>query len=61
MNKIHKGLINSKLRNSLKDSGLNQFDLGTAKMYKGVKPMFEQLGFVGSNFNNPNKEVYGKI
>ena len=60
MNKIHKGLINSKLRNSLKDSGLNQFDLGTTKMYKGVKPMFEQLGFVSSNFNNPKNDVYWK-
>ena len=43
MNKIHNGIIDVVKRNSLKDSGLNNFDLGTTKMYRGVKPMFEQL------------------
>ena len=58
MNKIHNGMVNNKLRNSLKDSGLNNFDLGTTKMYRGVKPMFEQLGFTNSNFNKPNEQIY---
>ena len=58
MNKIHNGIIDVEKRNSLKDSGLNNFDLGTTKMYRGVKPMFEQLGFTNSNFNKPNEQVY---
>ena len=60
MNKIHNGIVNNKLKDSLKDSGLNDFDLATTKMYKGVKPMFEQLGFVNSNFNKPDEQVYWK-
>ena len=58
MNKIHNGIIDVEKRNSLKDSGLNNFDLGTTKMYRGVKPMFEQLGFTNSNFNKPNEQIY---
>ena len=58
MSKIHNGLINEKLKDSLKDTGLNNFDLGTTKMYKGVKPMFEQLGFVNSTFNKPDEQIY---
>ena len=58
MNKIHNGIIDVEKRNSLKDSGLNNFDLGTTKMYRGVKPMFEQLGFTNSNFNKPDEQVY---
>ena len=60
MAKIHNGLVNRKLENSLKYTGLNDFDLATTKMYKGVKPMFEQLGFVNSNFNKPDEQVYWK-
>ena len=60
MAKIHNGFVNRKLENSLKDTGLNDFDLATTKMYKGVKPMFEQLGFVNSNFNKPDEQVYWK-
>ena len=60
MNKIHNGIINNKLKDSFKDTGLNDFDLATTKMYKGVKPMFEHLGFSDSNFNNPSSETYWK-
>jgi len=60
MAKIHNGLINRNLENSFKDSGLNDFDLATTKMYKGVKPMFEQLGFVNPNFDKPNEQMYWK-
>ena len=45
MAKIHNGFINKKLTNTFKDTGLNNFDLATTKIYKGVKPMWEQLGF----------------
>ena len=60
MDKIHGGLINSKLTNSLKDSSLNNFDLATTKVYKGVKPMFEQLGFIDSRFDKPDEQIYWK-
>ena len=60
MNKIHNGIVNNKLKDSLKDSGLNDFDLATTKMYKGVKPMFEHLGFNGSSFDKPGTQVYWK-
>lgn len=60
MNKIHNGIVNNKLKDSLKDSGLNDFDLATTKMYKGVKPMFEHLGFNGSSFDKPDTQVYWK-
>ena len=60
MAKIHNGIVNNNLRNSFKDSGLNDFDLATTKVYKGVKPMFKQLGFVSSKFNKPNEKEYWK-
>ncbi len=60
MNKIHNGMINNKLRDSFKDTGLNDFDLATTKVYKGVKPMFEHLGFVNSNFDKPDEQIYWK-
>ena len=60
MNKIHNGMVNNKLRDSFKDTGLNDFDLATTKVYKGVKPMFEHLGFVNSNFNKPDEQIYWK-
>jgi len=60
MAKIHNGLVNNKLRNTFKDTGLNNFDLATTKVYKGVKPMFEHLGFVNSNFDKPDEQIYWK-
>ena len=57
---IHKGMINSKLKNSLKDSGLNNYDLATTKLYKGVVPMWKQLGFSNDNFDVPNQDLYWK-
>ena len=50
---IHKGMINGKLKNSLKDSGLNNYDLATTKLYKGVVPMWKQLGFLNDSFDIP--------
>jgi hypothetical protein len=60
MAKIHNGLVNNKLRNTFKDTGLNDFDLATTKVYKGVKPMFEHLGFINSNFDKPDEQIYWK-
>jgi len=57
---IHKGMINGRLKNSLKDSGLNNYDLATTKLYKGVKPMWEQLGFQNDSFNIPSENLYWK-
>ena len=45
MAKIHNGFINKNLTNTFKDTALNNVDIATTKIYKGVKPMWEQLGF----------------
>ena len=58
MAKIHDGFINKKLTNTFKDTGLNNFDLATTKIYKGVKPMWEQLGFQDSGSNIPTDMTY---
>ena len=57
---IHKGMINGKLKNSLKDSGLNNYDLATTKLYKGVVPMWKQLGFLNNSFDIPFEDIYWK-
>jgi len=57
---IHKGMINGRLKNSLKDSGLNNYDLATTKLYKGVKPMWKQLGFQNDSFDIPSEDLYWK-
>ena len=53
-----KPFINKKLTNTFKDTGLNNFDLATTKIYKGVKPMWEQLGFQDSGSNVPTGMTY---
>ena len=50
--------INKKLTNTFKDTGLNNFDLATTKIYKGVKPMWKQLGFQDSGSNIPTDMTY---
>ena len=60
MAKIHNGMINDNLRNSFKDSGLNNYDLATTKLYKGVVPMWKQLGFSNDSFDVPNQDLYWK-
>ena len=54
----HNGFINKKLTNSLKDTSLNSFDLATTRIYKGVKPMWEQLGFESDDSDIPNQNIY---
>ena len=60
MAKIHNGFINNKLKNTFKDSGLNNFDLATTKVYKGVKPMWQQLGFQNDDSDIPDDNSYWK-
>lgn len=60
MAKIHNGMINHKMKNSLKDSGLNNYDLATTKLYKGVVPMWKQIGFSNDSFDVPNQDLYWK-
>ena len=60
MSTIHKGMINGKLKDSLKDSGLNNYDLATTKLYKGVVPMWKQLGFLNDSFDIPSETIYWK-
>jgi len=50
--------INKELTNTFKNTGLNNFDLATTKIYKGVKPMWEQLGFQDSGSNVPTDMTY---
>ena len=60
MTNIHNGFINKKLTNSLKDTGLNNFDITTIKMYKGVKPLWKHLGFENDDSDIPNQNIYWK-
>ena len=58
MSQMHNGFINKKLTNSLKDTSLNNFDLATTRIYKGVKPMWEQLGFESDDSDIPITASY---
>ena len=60
MAKIHNGFINKNLTDTFKDTGLNNFDLATTKIYKGVKLMWEQLGFESDDSDKPNENIYWK-
>jgi len=60
MARIHKGFINKNLTDTFKDTGLNDFDLATTKIYKGVKPMWEQLGFESDDSDIPTENIYWK-
>ena len=55
---IHNGFIDRKFHDSFKDTGLNDVDIATTKMYKGVKPMWQQLGFDSNNKDRPNSIFY---
>ena len=50
--------IDKELTNTFKNTGLNNFDLATTKIYKGVKPMWEQLGFESDDSDVPNQSIY---
>ena len=55
---IHNGFVNKKYRDSFKDTGLNDTDIATTKMYKGVKSMWEHLGFQNDDSDMPNQNNY---
>ena len=55
---IHNGFIDRKFHDSFKDTGLNDTDVATTKMYKGVKPMWQQLGFGDESYDNPDVRVH---
>ena len=55
---IHNGFVNKKYHDSFKDTGLNDTDITTTKMYKGVKPMWEHLGFESDDSDIPNQSIY---
>ena len=55
---IHNGFVNKKYRDSFKDTGLNDTDIATTKMYKGVKSMWEHLGFKNDDSDIPNQNNY---
>ena len=57
---IHNGFIDRKFHDSFKDTGLNDVDISTTKMYKGVKPMWQQLGFDSDTKDRPNNPFYWK-
>ena len=60
MSTTHRGFINKKLTNTLKDTALNNVDIATTKVFKGVKPMWEQLGFESDASDVPNEKIYWK-
>ena len=60
MTKIHNGFINNKLKDTFKDTGLNDTDITTIKMYKGVKPLWKHLGFENDDSDIPNQNIYWK-
>ena len=55
---IHKGFIDKKYHDSFKDTGLNDTDIATTKMYRGVKPMWKHLGFADDSYDNPGVKFY---
>ena len=57
---IHKGFIDKRFYDSFKDTDLNDVDIATTKMYDGVKPMWQQLGFDYVNSGNPQSHHYWK-
>ena len=58
MTNIHNEFINKQSTNLFKDTGLNNFDLATTRIYKGVKPMWEQLGFESDDSDIPITASY---
>jgi len=57
---IHNGFIQRKFHDSFKDTDLNDVDIATTKMYKGVKPMWQQLGFNSEQVDKPDNPYWWK-
>ena len=58
MSTVHNGFIKDKFKNSFKESDLNNFDLGTTRVFKGVKPMWDNLGFPDESYDVPGEKYY---
>ena len=57
---IHNGFIDKRYFDSFKDTDLNDADISITKVYRGVKSMWEQLGFENDDSDNPNNINYWK-
>ena len=55
---INTGIIDRKKHGVFENTQLTDADLGCVKIYKGVKPMWEQLGFSSDEFNVPSENQY---
>ena len=55
---INTGIIDKTKHGIFENTQLSNVDLGCVKMYKGVKPMWEQLGFDSNEFNIPSENQY---
>ena len=58
--KINNGMFDKKFHGVFDNTYITDVDVATTKMYKGVKPMWEQLGFDNSQYDVPNLNGYWK-
>mgnify|MGYP001294979402 CR=1 FL=1 len=59
-NILHNGFIDKRFFDSFANASLSDTDMALTKMYKGVKSMWQQLGFENDDSDNPNNDVYWK-
>ena len=59
-NEIHKGVVDKNWHGTFKNTGLTDVDISNTKVFRGVKPMWEQLGFSSDEFDRPDQNFYWK-
>ena len=59
-NEIHKGVVDKNWHGTFKNTGLTDVDISNTKVFRGVKPMWEQLGFSSDEFDKPDQNFYWK-
>ena len=60
-NTINRGVVDKKWHGTFEESFLTDTDISTTKIFKGVKPMWEQLGFTQpALYNDPSGQRYWK-
>tara|TARA_A100001015_G_scaffold161512_1_gene179548 strand:+ start:43 stop:2133 length:2091 start_codon:yes stop_codon:yes gene_type:complete len=57
---ITNGMFNKDFHGAFDNTYITDVDIGSTKMFKSVKPMWEQLGFDNSNYDNPSLNGYWK-
>ena len=57
---IHNGIVDTKWHGTFENTELKQTDIGAVKIFKGVKPMWQQLGFSNDGFDKPDEDFYWK-